>query len=321
MSDRTLDAVLLGAERKLTRLDVARQAGVEPERLRRLWGALGFAAVDDEAQVFTEADVRAARTATELLGSGLVDAGLDAGLTRALGHHLSRLAEWQVQVVAEWLRAQPGEGLDEELGAQLAESVLPVVAELQDYVWRRHLAAFAGRMLAEGAEGGDGDGARRHRVVGFVDMVGYTRLTRRLDERELVLLLEYFESLAAEVIAQGGGRVVKTIGDEVLFTCDDPVAAAETALALGERALDQARLPGLRTGLACGAVLSRLGDVYGEVVNIAARLTAIARPGTILVDESLATRLADTSQYRLRALRPVPVRGYRRLRPCLLRRA
>ena len=73
--------------------------------------------------------------------------------------------------------------------------------------------------------------------------------------------------------------------------------------------------------MASGRILSRFGDVYGSVVNLAARLTSVARPGTILVDRELAAELSEEKAYELRLRRPVTVRGYNRLRPAALRRA
>jgi adenylate cyclase len=110
------------------------------------------------------------------------------------------------------------------------------------------------------------------------------------------------------------------IGDEVLFVADSPADGAEIALTLAERAGADPRLPELRIGLAYGRVLHRLGDVYGPVVNIAARLTALARPTTILADGALAGQIRPLAGYRLRSLRPVSVRGYARLKPYVVRR-
>lgn len=159
----------------------------------------------------------------------------------------------------------------------------------------------------------------RDRAVGFTDMVGYTRMTRGLGNAELVRVLDLFESLTGDVVAEGRGRVVKTIGDEVLFVCESASEAADIALELTARAEAEQRLPQVRTGLAHGAVLSRFGDVYGAAVNIAARLTAVARPDTVLVNTELAGELSGMAAYELRSLRPVSVRGYSRLRPVLLR--
>ncbi|EMD22660.1 adenylate/guanylate cyclase domain-containing protein [Amycolatopsis azurea] len=312
-----LERILLGGKRKYTRLEVAEKAGVPEERSRRLWRALGFATVEDDEVVFTDADVEAIRTADQLMNSGLIDPSIELAVTRALGQHLSRLAEWQVHMLWTMITENKEIGSSERQIGRLVDRLLPELQKVQDFVWRRHLAAYAGRALAMPEE----DLEARTEVVGFVDMVGYTRLTRQVGEDELTDILDRFESVATEVVADHRGRIVKMIGDEVLFVADSAVDGAEIALALSERSDADETLPAVRAGLASGRILSRFGDVYGSVVNLAARLTSTARPGTILVDKELATELLPFPQYEVRTRRPVSVRGYNRLRPSSLRRA
>ncbi|MET9267455.1 adenylate/guanylate cyclase domain-containing protein [Amycolatopsis sp. NPDC004079] len=312
-----LERALLGGPRRYTRLEVAKRAGVPEERSRRLWRALGFATVEDDEMVFTDADVEAMRIADGLVSSGLVAPGMEVAVTRALGQHLSRLAEWQVHMLWELITDNPELARSDRQVTRLVERLLPELEQVQNYVWRRHLAAFAGRAFASPDE----DLETRALVVGFVDMVGYTRFTREADEEELTQVLDGFESLATEVIAEHHGRVVKMIGDEVLFVTDSPADGAEIALTLAERTGEDGGLPAVRAGMASGRVLSRFGDVYGSVVNLAARLTSAARPGTVLVDRELAGQLEPLPEFDLRTRRPIAVRGYNRLRPSALRRA
>ena len=138
--------------------------------------------------------------------------------------------------------------------------------------------------------------------------------------RELGKMIEDFESTAAEVIARHSGRVVKTVGDGVLFTAGTAVAAVEIGLELPEVWAADDEHPPLRTGAAYGPVLTRLGDVYSPVVNLASRLTSLARPGTLLVDRELAEQLDDAPAYKVRPLHRVSVRGYDHLQPWLVRR-
>ncbi len=197
----------------------------------------------------------------------------------------------------------------------VARELLPKMRDIQSYVWRRHLAANADRLLAASA----GQGDRRQLAVGFIDLVGYTSHSRGMGGRELGAMVEDFEGTATEVIAQHRGRVVKTVGDGVLFTAASPVDAVEIGLSLPE-AWDTEERPPLRVGAAYGTVLTRLGDVYSPVVNLASRLTSLAHPGTVLVDRELAQRLRGLPAYRVRPLRRVSVRGYDHLRPWLIRR-
>ncbi|MFF1922345.1 adenylate/guanylate cyclase domain-containing protein [Streptomyces sp. NPDC058221] len=341
---RAVEEVLLGGRRIWTRRDVAERSGVGPGRTVQIWRALGFPAVGDDVRAFTEADVEALRVGERLIEAGLITEEGETMMARALGHHLSRLAEWQAQTLRTWMNRESRASEDGEPAGRAA-ALLPEMELLQRHVWRRHLAACTARVLAEteedapveagqrpgraeGEPGGaaaggpvpSGEGADvRDRAVGFTDMVGYTRMTRGLDSAELVRVLDRFERLTGDVVAEGRGRVVKTIGDEVLFVCESASSAAGIALELTARAEVDQGLPRLRTGLAYGAVLGRFGDVYGAAVNIAARLTAVARPDAVLVDTVFAGELAGMAAYELKALRPVSVRGYSRLRPVLLR--
>jgi adenylate cyclase len=158
-------------------------------------------------------------------------------------------------------------------------------------------------------------------VVGFADMAGFTTLSRKASEPELRELLEAFESCTTEVVAAHEGRIVKTIGDEVLFVADSPVAGADISLDLIDASENDPRLPPLRVGVAAGPVINRLGDVYGSTVNIASRLTALSRPSWVLVDRLMAEALRGDDRYELRARRPESVRGYHHLRQWRLRRA
>jgi adenylate cyclase len=242
----------------------------------------------------------------------------EASIARAMGQALSRLADWQTDMLADALTrdAEPGagRGATAEEAVAAARALLPRLREVQDYVWRRHLAANADRLLAA-----VGPGDRRELAVGFADLVGYTSRSRGMGGRELGAMIEDFESTAAEVIARHSGRVVKTVGDGVLFTAGTGVAAVEIGLQLPE-AWEAEDRPPLRTGVAFGPVLTRLGDIYSPVVNLASRLTSLARPSTVLVDRELAQQLRGNAAYRVRPLKRVSVRGYDHLQPWLVRR-
>ena len=311
-----LERLLLGGPRRWTRLQVAQRAGMPPERTQRLWRALGFADVADDDVVFTDADIAALGVLGELIHSGFVGPDTEATIARAVGQSLSRLADWQTDLLADVLSRRDDDGPPVGPGQAVdaARTLLPLLRSVQDYVWRRHLAANADRLLAVA-----GPADRRELAVGFVDLVEYTSRSRGMGGRELGRMVEDFESAAAEVIARHAGRVVKTVGDGVLFTAVSAVDAVEIGLDLPDLWAADDRPP-LRTGAAYGPVLTRRGDVYSPVVNLASRLTSIARPGTVLVDRELARRLRRRPAYRVRPLRRVSVRGYDDLQPWLVRR-
>jgi adenylate cyclase len=310
---RDFEQALLGGERKFSRAQVSERAGISIERADRMWHALGFATVPDGEIAFTDGDVEALRLVAALEDDGFIDPAVESSLARKLGQTLSRLASWQSAMFLELLGSSKVSG-DEAI--DVTGLLLPAMERLQTYVWRRHLAAAAGRAMA-----GSDELARGVRVVGFADIVNYTRLTRRLTETQLGQLIERFEGQAADVIALNGGRVIKSIGDEVLFVADTPAQGAAIALALQDKVAEADDLPELRIGLAYGSILIRLGDVYGEVVNLASRLTSEAKPGRVLADREMAAALDGHPAYRLRKLRRVSVRGYSHLTPYAVQRA
>ena len=276
-----LERIVLGGARRYTGAEVEERSGVAHDHKERLWRALGFADVDDDDIVFTDSDIEALKLIDGPVGSGLIDPTVEAGAARAAGQSLSRLAEWEIGLLNQYVTTRPEIGPDEGDEATVlgfAETVLPIMEQLHSYVWRRHIAALGGRVLAASPD----ELVSTALVVGFADVVGYTRLTRNLTEKELAGPIEHFESAAAEVVATAAGRVVKMLGDEVLFVAADPVAAAAIGLGLLDAVDIDGDLPDLRIGMARGNILSRFGDVYGPVVNIASRLTSAAKPGSFI---------------------------------------
>jgi len=129
-------------------------------------------------------------------------------------------------------------------------------------------------------------------AIGFVDLVGFTSLTRQMDASELGGIVDRFQETAHDVTAsQRGARVVKFVGDEVMFVTPTASAACEIALRLVERFAGDASVTP-RGGLAMGDVLVRSGDYYGPVVNLASRLAELAVPHEILIDEALCAEVA-----------------------------
>ena len=312
---------MLGGSRRYTRTEVAERAGVDLDHARTLWRALGFADVDDDNVAFTDRDVEALRTVQSLVDMGILDRGQQLAVTRAMGQALSRLAEWQVATLTAALSSGSGAGstapMSPDDATAAARELVPVMESLIGYVWRRHLAATAARTFAAGP----GDTVARAMTVGFADLVGFTSLTRHVDEDKLAALVDRFEEIAYDAITATGGRVVKTVGDEVMFTADDAARGAEIAVSLAERVGAESDLPDLRVGVAYGNVVARLGDIYGEPVNIASRLTSFARPGSVLADRQLAAALEDDDRWAVHRVPPRPVRGYTLLQGFRLRRA
>lgn len=347
--------LLLGSTPSLGRRDVTREVGAPMRQALAFWHALGFPRVDsDEEQIFTAADVDAFSRVTRLIDSGSLDETTALSLTRAFSRTADRLAGWQTQVIAEavefgethpiaedpegrTLRSDAASGESEEVSRVRSESrAVPDeqtavraarrITELADelepllvYAWRRHLTATVSRMLADA--GSDAGSTTKYRSVGFADLVNFSSTVRRLSERDISILVRRFEHLVHDVITAHGGRVIKTVGDEALFSTVGAAPAAAIALDLVDAMSEDEILPQVRVGVARGPVVAQLGDVFGTTVNRASRLTAIAHGGSVLVDAVLARELATMSGFELRGLRARTLRGVGPVKPSLLHRA
>jgi adenylate cyclase len=318
---REVEEFLLDGERFLRRGEVAERAGVGPEQTARLWSALGFPRIPDDVTAFAQVDLDALALVQELLGDGSLDEAEALAIARTLGQSMARLAEWQANLLRRTI-AERGPVDDPDAVVDSVRTLVPLLEKLQAYTWRRHLIVTAGRMMgAIAGETDDGSDRTEATTVGFADVVGFTALSRAVDADELRSLLERFEGVSTDVVSQHGGRIVKTLGDEVLFVCGDVSAALDIAFDLHAEVPDADGRLALRIGLAYGEVLPRYGDVYGPVVNIASRLTSHARPGTVLLDDELTEAVRERElDVELRTVPPLAVRGYKHLKPHVVRR-
>src|SRR5262245_22248881 len=281
------DCAVLPGEPRYDLSALAAAAGIDVDLALHLWRAVGFPDVPTGAVVFSERDLAAARLALAQVDNR--DGGADALLSqvRVISAALARVASVEAHGFAELLDNLHASGLSDEAIAELllTERGFEQVAALVDYVHRLQLRAAVWRRMALTA---DPDVAV---CVGFADLAGYTQLSARLDPLELSDLVGRGEAVAYDPIAANGARVVKTIGDEVMFV-GLTRETMTSALALREAAATAA-LPPLRIGLAAGSVVSRDGDYFGPVVNLASRLTELASPGELLVPASLRDEMTE----------------------------
>jgi len=313
-------SAILGEEPGLSASDVAARTGISVDDARRLWRALGFPEHGEE-RAFNSSDVEAVATLVAGVESGLVDLDLAVTLTRAVGQTMARLADWEVAALVP--RIEELQGTDHgsttrlDTARQLLEEFGGPFEELLIYSWRRHLAAAVARMEALGAD--EEDLSTSQLSVGFADIVSFTALSNEISRERIGDLVEVFESRCADVVARNNGRVIKSIGDSVLFVNDDPIRAYDTAEGIISVIGRDKRMPDVRVGLASGSVVMRMGDVFGPPVNMAARLTQVARRNRIIIDAATA-RLLPEDQFETRRLPARPMRGFGILEPVAVRR-
>jgi adenylate cyclase len=311
---------ILGEEPDLSATDVADRTGLSVDDARRLWRALGFPEHGEE-RAFNRSDVEAVSTLVAGVNSGLIDFDLAVTLTRAVGQTMARLADWEVAAlvprVEELEAADQGAGTRLETARQLLDEFGTPFEELLVYAWRRHLAAAVARIEALGANEEDLNTSQVS--VGFADIVSFTALSNDISRDRIGDLVEVFESRCADVVARNNGRIIKSIGDSVLFVNDDPIRAYDTAEGIISVIGRDKRMPDVRVGLASGSVVMRMGDVFGPPVNMAARLTQVARRNRIIIDAATAGLLPD-DQFETRRLPARPMRGFGILEPVAVRR-
>lgn len=332
VSSRELELRLLGGERTLKRREVAAGVGLSLYSARKLWRALGMPNFTDDDLAFTQADLEHLKAMPRLVREGLVTEEAAISVTRAIGQMTDRMVVWQIEALVEDLVATQGLS-DAEARLALVDMLPELIEPLEEmlvYSWRRQLTAGVQRLALraqaglessqEGRDGSEDDAPLPlARAVGFADLVSYTSLSRRMNEKTLAQLVQRFENRCAEIISVGGGRLVKTIGDEVLYIAETPAAGALISLAMAKEFAEDEILPECRVAMVWGRVLSRLGDIYGPTVNLAARLTAIAGPGEVLVDDITAHALRGDDRFVLEPHEPEMVRGFGEIHPVVLR--
>ena len=314
--ERALESVAEGTisqGRRYTAKELAERSGVDLELARRLRRAMGLPDVPEDEPAFFEEDLRALERAKTLMDEdGLTPAEI-LQLTRTLGLAASRMAD---AVVGFWTeRVITGMASGDE-----ADKFVPDAKRVQDlelvvaYLLRRHLLDSISRRIGDASDSETG-----HVVaVGFADLVGFTSLSEQLSDTETADLIERFERIATDMIVGGGGRVVKMIGDEVMFSAE-PSLVAEIAVSLAET-FSSPDLPAVRVGVAMGNVVSQSGDLYGPVVNLASRATMAARPGSVLISPSLAEALKDDERFVVRPIKPHRLKGIGTVELSVLRR-
>ena len=326
------ESLLLGVSPSLTLPEVAHRAGTSTEMAQKFWRAMGFADVEPDAVHFTEQDVAALQDTVALLDetsdSSLASASV-LELLRAQSYTMDRLVLWELETFVTDLSERLG--LD-DTSARLVtldriDGLVEILSRQLTYVWRRHMLSILGRTEAEvSARGREDTGPDLYpliRSLGFVDIVSFTQRAQGMSKAALTHMLEDFENTARDVITSRGARVVKTIGDAVMYISDDLLIAADVVTALVDELQKGPDAIRVRASLVEGRVISRSGDVFGPTVNLASRLVDAAEPGGIRLDESTAMailRSPEAGRYRVGQCHEVVAKGLGQIVPWSLER-
>ena len=268
----------------LTAEEVARRVGASTADVLAIWRTLGLPGRPGE-RAFSEADAELVRGILSLQQFR----GYEGDeLLRVMGGALGRVAEAAVAVYVQTVETtmmDAGASLVERARDNAATASMALqIGGAMGTLFAHHVRAAIDRQRL--AQTGVAERTLMRLAVGFVDLVGFTPRARQLPPRQLLEVITGLESRAFELAAEHGGRVVKHIGDEIMFVALDARAACDVALALMHGLADAGGAP--HGGLSFGEVLTRHGDYYGPVVNLASRLADEAIPGEVLVDEAVA---------------------------------
>jgi adenylate cyclase len=314
------DRVIVGTER-YTAAQLAELAGVDMEFLVRAQRAMGLPIPESDEAVYTDADLELSRMTHITRDAGISDEE-NLELLRVLGRGLSQAAE-SLRAMPLRLVLQPGIS-EHELAQRYAEAtaqLYPLLDPLLRNLLALHLRHATQSEVVSAMErtGGHLPGSREVAIC-FADLVGFTRLGEEVPPDELGRLAVRLEALTSEVV-EPPVRLIKTIGDAVMLASVEPEPLLDAGLALLDAADGEGEeFPQLRAGMAVGAALSRAGDWFGRPVNLASRITSIARPGSLLAEREVREsagegyRWSFAGERRLRGIRePVPLFRARRL--------
>jgi adenylate cyclase len=282
---------LLAGEPRLTPRDVAETAGIPVEFFLAMRQAVGIARPDPDDRVCDAQDVASAQAFAHLRGAGFPEESL-LDVTRVLGTGLAQTADAMRMAMAALLLEAAADEYDiATRNAEAVRELLPLMTPLMEHTLRLHIREQTRSQLFWQAEGASPN--LRHVWVGFVDMVGFTWLGERIEPSELGGLATRLTDLALETLAPPV-RLVKTIGDAAMLVSPAAEPLVESALGLVEAAEAQGEeFPALRAGLAGGVALSRGGDWYGRPVNLASRVTAVARRSSVLATKEVHDAARD----------------------------
>ncbi|HTL23912.1 MAG TPA: adenylate cyclase regulatory domain-containing protein [Mycobacteriales bacterium] len=270
-----------------------REAGArleaDPQHLQRVWRTLGLPSADIDAPLLTEPDVEALQTYLEVRAFLGEETAL--GVARVIGASLARISEAESSAMRQGMDAidvsRSGSEVETAKAFSAVTRLVPRIGRMLDTVHRQHLEAT--RVHFEGID--IGDRAAFRCGVGFADLSGFTHLSHHLGLAELSQVLSVFEEQATETVQAHGGRIVKFLGDAVMWVNAAPDDLARVAHGLVNH--PRAAMVGIdvRAGIAYGLVLAQDGDYFGTPVNLASRLVAKAEPGEVLAAGELVDAL------------------------------
>jgi adenylate cyclase len=286
-----MERVLAGDGRLYTKEEVAEDTGLDPDFMNEAARALGVPVREPGERAITEEELELSRSAKTLLDAGLPeDAFLE--LTAVMSRSMANIAASFTSIFGDAF-LQPGD-TERDVGLRYAETLRnlgPLAAPTLEQMFNLRLRERMREAVISQAELQSGRLAGAQPVtVGFVDIVGFTRLGEDVAPEDLGTVVRGFERTVADAV-DSPVRLVKTIGDAAMLVAPEPGPVVDTVIGLVDRSRDDGPL--LRGGVASGEGLPRAGDWYGRPVNLASRLTGFAKRGTVVASREVRDSCED----------------------------
>jgi len=323
-NDAEIDPVILGPA-KYTAQELADLTGWSVDQLHDLWLWSGTVPGNFDDCIFTETDAAGLHALTELSRTDNLNFDSVGTLVRSIAYAVERLALTQVESIVQYLAKQ---GLTDTEARQLAAKVAPakndIILQQIDSLWRRHYAAAIHRLTTETIllRGVSDDTEQFPLVVGvgYARIVDFTERTANFGVEEYASFVQTYHNSASDIINTTGGRVVKIMGDLIVWVTPNPETAAEIALHLAE--LSGADFAAqVQVGMTWCRVMTLHGDLFGPGVNLAAKLVEIAPPAGVLLDDAAARQFVRDARYGIASQPELHINGLGKVRPWLLTRA
>jgi len=295
----------MGETPRYTADQLAEKVGVPREKIEDYWLSLGIPINIVRGPLFTDTDVESLKALDRFVHSERLSDETIASLVRAVGYSADLEATWQYEALVENATIQFKMEPDE--ARRYVVERFPYIAKDLDMLAKNAYRVALTRVMQRNSEALPDEPSpdkvagvlSAPLAIGFADIVGFTRRTTLMEPSQFIRYIHEYETKTRYIVARTGGRVVKMVGDAVLFITENLETGIDIALQLADPQQNEKADTPMRVGISWGRVLQRFGDVFGTRVNLAARLAEKAEPNTVLVDQNIAKLLASEDKYQL----------------------
>jgi len=320
MLDSLVDTTVLEGPIKYNIHEVAERTGWSVDEIQKLWLWAGLVVPDMVDAVFTDDDVEGMRRLRLFRDSGELDEVSLSSMMRSIGTSMDRLAAWQVEdIVQNLIRHHDVSDSEARLEAiSYAPAQAAALREQVHKIWGRHFAAAVHRLTSEAlVRRGLTDRDQQFPLlcgIGVTTIVDFAAHTQNFGLAEYANFLSNFHDQISDIVNATGGRVIKTLGDAIMFVTPDAETGARIGLEIAKLHSQGFGAP-TRTAFIWSRVMQYHGDLYGPGVNLATLLAGQMPANQLYVDEPTAAMLARQPAFELTEQPEIQVPGVGAIKP------